>query len=301
MAKNKRRGKKFLEMLLSILMATIMVSSATPATTNAATVDGQAIVAEAKNHLGKPYEWAGKGPGTFDCSGLTAYIYRQVAGIEIGESTYTQINAGTEVSQAEMQPGDLVFPHDGHVGIYIGNNQMIHSPKAGDVVKISDIYSFWRARIIIATAPNTTLQAAKPIVLAETGEAPVFDANFYANKYSDLRQAFGTNEAQLYNHWITYGIKEGRTASEIFDVKFYLANNKDLINAFGATNYTAAYNHFRNDGFREGRNLSPVFNMGYYSKNNPDLVNAYGKDYSAIMNHFKVYGMNEEVQVKILT
>ena len=293
MVKSKRSGKLLLSMLLSILMMAVTVFSAAPVTTSAAAIDGQAIVNEAKNQLGKPYVWAGKGPDTFDCSGLTAYVYRQVAGIEIGESTYTQINAGIEVSQSELQPGDLVFPSDGHVGIYIGNNQMIHAPKTGDVVKISNVYSFWRARRITTAAPRETIQAIQTIQPSQTTQAPVFDATFYANKYSDLRQAFGYNEAQLYNHWITYGIREGRSASELFDVRYYLAKNQDLINAFGATNYTAAYNHFKNDGYREGRNLSPVLNMGYYCKNNPDVVNAYGNDYYGIMNHFRVCGMSE--------
>lgn len=293
MVKNKKSGKILLSMLLSILMMSVMVFSAAPVTTRAAAIDGQAIVNEAKNQLGKPYVWAGKGPNTFDCSGLTSYVYRQVAGIEIGESTYTQINSGIEVSQAELQPGDLVFPSDGHVGIYIGNNQMIHAPKTGDVVKISNVYSFWRARRILSTAPSQIIKTSLSVAPSQAIQDPLFDAKFYGDKYPDLRQAFGYNEAQLYNHWITYGIKEGRLASELFDVKYYLANNQDLINAFGATNYTAAYNHFKTYGYSEGRNLSPVFNMGYYSKNNPDVINAYGKDFYAIMNHFKVYGMSE--------
>ncbi|MGG7178250.1 NlpC/P60 family protein [Clostridium paraputrificum] len=108
-----------------------------------------AILDEAYRHLGKPYLWAGKGPNSFDCSGFTSYVYRRVTGIEIGGSTYSQINAGREVSQSELQPGDLVFPHSGHVGIYVGNGQMIHAPQTGDVVKVSSVYKFWRARRIL--------------------------------------------------------------------------------------------------------------------------------------------------------
>lgn len=293
MVKNKKSGKRLLSILLSILIVAIMVFSAAPVTTNAAAVDGQAIVLEAKNNLGKPYEWAGKGPNTFDCSGFTAYVYRQAAGIEIGESTYTQINAGIEVSQSELQPGDLVFPNDGHVGIYIGNNQMIHSPKAGDVVKISSVYSFWRGRRIIANAPIQTLKATQSLQTSQTVDPKVFDANFYANNYSDLRQAFGYNEAQLYNHWTTYGIKEGRISSQVFDVKYYLANNQDLINAFGATNYAAAYNHFRIYGMSEGRTGSANFNLGIYKSRYNDLVNAYGNNNKAYYNHYLIYGIAE--------
>ena len=108
-----------------------------------------AIINEAYKHLGKDYVFGAKGPNTFDCSGFTSYVYRAVMGIEIGGSTYSQINAGIEVSYSELQPGDLVFPHSGHVGIYIGNGQMIHAPQTGDVVKVAPVYKFWRARRII--------------------------------------------------------------------------------------------------------------------------------------------------------
>ena len=50
------------------------------------------------------------------------------------------LNLGSlKISYNELQPGDLVFPHSGHVGIYIGNGQMIHAPQTGDVVKVSSL------------------------------------------------------------------------------------------------------------------------------------------------------------------
>lgn len=111
--------------------------------------DINGVISILRSKLGKPYVYGSKGPDTFDCSGLTAYAYRNALGIEIGGSTYDQINSGIEVSQSELKPGDLVFPHAGHVGIYIGNGQMIHAPQTGDVVKISSVYKFWRARRIV--------------------------------------------------------------------------------------------------------------------------------------------------------
>lgn len=109
----------------------------------------QAILNEAYKHLGKKYVYGATGPNTFDCSGFTSYVYRLAAGIDIGRSTYDQINAGTEVSQSQLQPGDLVFPHAGHVGIYVGDGMMIHAPQTGDVVKVAPVYRFWRARRIL--------------------------------------------------------------------------------------------------------------------------------------------------------
>ena len=113
------------------------------------TGDALTVLNEAYKHLGKPYVWGAKGPDTFDCSGFTSYVYRHSIGIEIGVSTYVQIKSGREVSYSELHPGDLVFPHLGHVGIYIGNGQMIHAPRTGDVVKVAPVYNFWRGRRIL--------------------------------------------------------------------------------------------------------------------------------------------------------
>lgn len=115
------------------------------------TVSGNvaAVIQEAYKHLGKVYVYGAAGPNTFDCSGLTSYSYRVAAGINIGRTTYNQINAGVEVSYADLKPGDLIFPHADHVGIYIGNGMMIHAPQTGDVVKVAPVYRFWRARRII--------------------------------------------------------------------------------------------------------------------------------------------------------
>lgn len=115
--------------------------------------DVAAVIEEAYNHLGKPYESKNAvkaaGPNVFDCSGLTSYCYRVAAGIKIGRSTYDQINAGVEVSYANLKPGDLIFPSDHHVGIYIGNGMMIHAPQTGEEVKVAPVRRFWRARRII--------------------------------------------------------------------------------------------------------------------------------------------------------
>lgn len=118
---------------------------------NGVTVTGSAsmVLNEAYKHLGKAYVWGAKGPDVFDCSGFTSYVYRHSMGVEIGPSTYQQIYAGREVSYSQLQPGDLVFPDPGHVGIYVGNGQMIHAPHTGDVVKVGKVYRFWRARRIL--------------------------------------------------------------------------------------------------------------------------------------------------------
>lgn len=109
----------------------------------------QAVLNLAYGQLGKPYQYGATGTSTFDCSGFTQYVYKNATGRDISRTTYSQINVGTPVSQSQLQPGDLVFPHTGHVGIYVGNGQMIHAPQTGDVVKVSPVYNFYAARRIL--------------------------------------------------------------------------------------------------------------------------------------------------------
>jgi len=99
------------------------------------------VVAIAKRYLGAPYVWAASGPNSFDCSGFTMFVYKQV-GISLPHSSRSQINCGARVSRADLAPGDLVFFGSPihHVGLYIGGGLMIHAPQTGDVVKISSAF-----------------------------------------------------------------------------------------------------------------------------------------------------------------
>lgn len=100
------------------------------------------VVAIAKRYLGAPYVWGAEGPNTFDCSGFTMYVYRQV-GVRLPRVSRDQIHAGQRVSRGDLQPGDLVFFGSPihHVGIYVGGGMMINAPHTGDVVKISPLFS----------------------------------------------------------------------------------------------------------------------------------------------------------------
>lgn len=113
----------------------------------AASSKGQAIVNTAMQYLGVPYVWGGTSPSGFDCSGLVQYACR-ANGISVNRVAADQRNNGTYVSRENLQPGDLVFFAKGgyihHVGIYVGNGNMIHAPQTGDVVKISSINTEYR-------------------------------------------------------------------------------------------------------------------------------------------------------------
>ncbi|NFK77812.1 CHAP domain-containing protein [Clostridium botulinum] len=101
------------------------------------------VISYARQYLGTPYVYGGTSPSGFDCSGFVQYVYKNAAGISLPRTTYDQIGVGSRVSQDQLQPGDLVFPDAGHVGIYIGGGQMIHASKPGDVVKISSVWAFY--------------------------------------------------------------------------------------------------------------------------------------------------------------
>ncbi|MFE3515287.1 NlpC/P60 family protein [Streptomyces sp. NPDC059166] len=96
---------------------------------------GAAALQAASTRVGKPYVRAATGPDSFDCSGLTQWAYAQ-AGADITRTTYTQINQGTRIGRSQLKPGDLVFFNNTtHVGLYAGNNTVLHAPYPGTNVR----------------------------------------------------------------------------------------------------------------------------------------------------------------------
>jgi cell wall-associated NlpC family hydrolase len=97
-------------------------------------------VRAALSRLGRPYVWGATGPDQFDCSGLVQWAYAR-AGIHLDRTTYQQINEGIPVPRSQVRPGDLVFPHAGHVQLAIGNNLVVEAPYSGASVRISPLGS----------------------------------------------------------------------------------------------------------------------------------------------------------------
>ena len=102
-------------------------------------VSGRARIAveTAYAQLGKPYRWGASGPDSFDCSGLTMYSWGK-AGVSLPHSSRAQFSATKRVAREALQPGDLVFFGSPihHVGIYVGDGKMIHSPESGERVRV---------------------------------------------------------------------------------------------------------------------------------------------------------------------
>jgi len=107
-----------------------------------ATFSSNAVLAYASNFLGIQYVWGGTSPSGFDCSGFTQYVFAHF-GVNLPRVSEAQQNVGTLVSRDNLQPGDLVFfgtpAH--HVGIYVGNGNMINAPHTGAVIRIQALNS----------------------------------------------------------------------------------------------------------------------------------------------------------------
>lgn len=104
------------------------------------------MIAFAHAQLGKSYEWGADGPDTYDCSGLTMRAWEQ-AGEYLPHWSVGQYLATTPIPLSALRPGDLVFFADGsspqsiyHLGLYIGDGNMIEAPYTGAQVRISTIY-----------------------------------------------------------------------------------------------------------------------------------------------------------------
>lgn len=103
---------------------------------------GDQIVSAAKSKVGSPYVWGATGPNAFDCSGLVSWAHQQV-GISIPRTSQAQVASGKRVSRDQLRPGDVIAFYGGasHVGVYIGNGQVVHASTEGVPVGYASIDS----------------------------------------------------------------------------------------------------------------------------------------------------------------
>lgn len=129
-----------------------MLTRMSPTPSRASRPIGDRVVAIAKQYISTPYAYGGTGPGGFDCSGFTQYVFRQ-AGVNLYRAADAQYIQGRYVDESMLSAGDLLFfstyeAGPSHVGIYVGNSRFIHSGTSTGVT-ISYMYdSYWGPRYI---------------------------------------------------------------------------------------------------------------------------------------------------------
>lgn len=108
-----------------------------------------AVIRVARRQLGDPYRAGHTGPNAFDCSGFTKFVFQQAANIDLPRTSWSQYRSVEKISSKQAQPGDLVFFFERgahHVGIYLGNGQMIDAPRTGKKVSVNPISGSWWGR-----------------------------------------------------------------------------------------------------------------------------------------------------------
>lgn len=127
--------------------------------------------------------------------------------------------------------------------------------------------------------------------------ADVIDTQYYADKYPDLKAAFGYDSKALVQHYLQYGIAEGRDAGGLLDVREYREAYADLDAAFG-DDWDAYVNHFLTYGAFEGRNSGTDFNALDYAARYKDLRAAFGTNVLQLYQHYMTYGKNEHREAR---
>ena len=130
------------------LVEALNVASVEAARTEVAGLREQ-ILTIARKQLGDPYRAGGAGPDSFDCGGFTQFVFKRALGMDIARTSRGQYQEVQRVKTKEALPGDLVFFFEGgahHVGIYLGDGQMIDAPRPGKRISVNPISGSWWGR-----------------------------------------------------------------------------------------------------------------------------------------------------------
>ena len=144
----------------------------------------------------------------------------------------------------------------------------------------------------VIAALVATMMFGSTLTVDAAGLKDIFSAEYYAGQYQDLQDAFGNDEDALYEHFLEYGLEEGRVMNPIIDVAKYRKEYADLEAAFG-DDWDAYVNHFFEYGIEENRENGTDFDIKAYVIAYGDIKEAFGDDYEAIAKHYAEYGIKE--------
>ena len=232
--------------------------------------------------------------------------------------------------KSNPQVGDVIYFLDslgeqGHTGIVVevGDNYIYTiegntSPDSGVVPNGGGVYrkkySRSYSRIDGYGRPKYDVEPVEPdLVVDGLDYSLVYEYDYYINKYSDIKEFYGLNDkVGVFNHFLKYGMKEGRQAKEDFNVKIYKDNYADLRKEYG-NNLPDYFKHYIKWGYKEKRiatyhivpvtkykdmDYAPVYDGKFYRDKYEDLQKAFGNNYDKLLEHFVNYGMREARQAK---
>ena len=216
-----------------------------------------------------------------------------------------------DLANAFGKDASALFRHFINYGVYEGRqasdafNPMSYKDNYADLAAaFGDNISMYYTHYITYGETEGRIAASDRYISDGIDYTDVFDPDYYYNNQPDVANTYGNDARALFNHFITYGINEGRQASRAFNLDAYRNNYSDLVNAFGSYN-KAYYDHFVLYGESEGRiaaddryvyggtDYTDVFDADYYLNNYGDLAAAFGSDKAALFSHFTEYGMSE--------
>jgi cell wall-associated NlpC family hydrolase len=137
------------------MLALLQSRGLAPSDSGSADAPGPRLVVAAMRYLDVPYRYGGNSADEgFDCSGFTRHVFAQVLGLQLPRQASDQARRGglTQVDARDLSPGDLVFFNTqrrrySHVGIYIGDGRFVHSPSAGQQVRVEQMtLGYWARR-----------------------------------------------------------------------------------------------------------------------------------------------------------
>lgn len=148
-----------------------------------------------------------------------------------------------------------------------------------------------RRTVLAGTA--VTVFLAGTVTATAAGLEDIFDAEYYADNYEDLKEAFGYDEELLYRHFLEHGLEEGRVMNPVLDVAAYRAAYADLEEAFG-DDWDAYVEHYLTIGvYESNRREGVLFDPLAYAEAYGDVKETFGDDIMAIIEHYETFGIQE--------